>query len=282
MSLKITTLIENMPDDKGKLVYEHGFSALVEVDGIKILFDTGQTGDFLKNADVMDVDLSELDAVVLSHGHYDHTGGVPKLLSGLKKRTPFYIGREFFCPKYKLLEDGTYKYNGNPFRKEELLAEDHLAEVRFVSENVTELFENVYLFKNFKRITEYETVNPKFFVRKEQGYEQDFFIDEIALGIRSKEGLVLIVGCSHVGIVNILEHIKKETNLTVAAVLGGTHLVEADERRLEQTAEALKQYGVKLVAVSHCTGEAGMKLLQQEFGEGFVRNNTGNILSENT
>jgi 7,8-dihydropterin-6-yl-methyl-4-(beta-D-ribofuranosyl)aminobenzene 5'-phosphate synthase len=81
-----------------------------------------------------------------------------------------------------------------------------------------------------------------------------------------------------VGIVNILEHVKKHLQLPVAAVLGGTHLVEAGEERLKETVAAFKAHGVKTVAVSHCTGEAGMELLKKEFPEGFVLNNTGNVM----
>lgn len=278
MSLKITTLIENMPDTEGRLAYEHGFSVLVEFEGKKLLFDTGQTGAFVENAKRLGIDLASLDCVVLSHGHYDHTGGVPALLTKLKKKTPFYIGKEFFSPKYKRLEDGSYHYNGNPFQKEQLTEQDATAELHFVDEDVTRISGQLVLFKNFTRITEYESVNPKFFVKTEAGYEQDLFSDEIALGILTEGGLVLVVGCSHVGIVNILEHVKRTLHLPVAAVLGGTHLVEADEGRLRKTAEALKAHGVKQIAVSHCTGEAGMELLKKEFRSEFILNNTGNIM----
>ena len=273
MSLKITTLIENLPDRDGKLQFEHGFSAYIEVEGNCLLFDTGQTGAFAKNAGSLGIDLSATDAVILSHGHYDHTGGVPKLLSIIKKDTSIYVGKEFFLPKYKRLDDGTWKYNGNPFEKE------LLPELHFVEENVTALSENLYLFKNFARKNEFESVNPKFFVKTDEGFVQDLFTDEIALGIKTEQGIVLIAGCSHVGIVNILEHVKKHLNLPVAAVLGGTHLVEAGEERLKETVAAFKRHGVKTIAVSHCTGEAGMELLQKKFPEGFVLNNTGNVLN---
>lgn len=281
MSLKITTLIENMPDEEGKLIFEHGFSAWIEVDGKKILFDTGQTGDFAKNADAMGIDLSEADAVILSHGHYDHTGGLWALLSRLKKKTKFYIGEDFFVPKFKLVEDGSFKFNGNPF-EEGLLTQNQRAEVIEIREDVTQITEDLYLFKNFRRRTVYETVNPKFYKKTEAGYEQDLFADEIALGIRKNDGLVLVAGCSHVGIINMLEHVKETTNLRVHTILGGTHLVEADEKRLKQTVKALRQNEVKTVAVSHCTGDAGMELLQREFLDNYIRNNTGNVLFENT
>lgn len=277
MSLKITTLIENLPGMDKNLQFEHGFSVWIETEGKRVLFDTGQSGAFLKNAGVLGIDVSRADMVVLSHGHYDHTGGVPELMSLLKNRTPVYVGKEFFSLKYKLLEDGTWKYNGNPFEKV-LLTGEGPAQVCCVNSEITRLSESLYLFKNFARENEFETVNPKFFVKTENGYEQDLFQDEIALGINTEEGLVLVVGCSHVGIVNILEHVKKYCKLPVAAVIGGTHLVEAGEHRLKETVKAFREHGVKTVAVSHCTGDAGMMLLQKEFPKGFVLNNTGNVM----
>ena len=272
MSLKMITLIENMPDDENKLAFEHGFSVFLEVNGKQILFDTGQSGAFVKNADALGVKLSEVDAVILSHGHYDHTGGVPALLPLLKQETPIYVGKEFFFPKYKRLEDDVWKYNGNPFAPE-LLSDS--VQLYYVEDDVSQLYESVFLFKNFIRKTAYEEVNSKFFIKTEKGYEPDLFADEIALGIVTPKGLVLVAGCSHVGIVNMLEHVKKHTGLPVTAVLGGTHLVEAREERLAKTVEAMKAHGIETVAVSHCTGEMGMEILKKEFGEGFVRNNTG-------
>jgi len=278
MDLKITTVIENMSDEEEKLACEHGFSVFVEAQGKKILFDTGQSGAFVKNAEKLGIALEEVDAVVLSHGHYDHTGGVPALLEVLKRKTPFYIGKEFFKPKYKLLEDGSYKYNGNPFKRELLEQNEKLVNLQPVENEATWLSENIVLLKGFVRVTEYEEINPKFFIKAEDSYEQDLFADEIALGILTEQGLVLIVGCSHVGIVNILEQVNRTLNVPVAAVLGGTHLVEADAERLAKTVEALRRHGVKTIAVSHCTGEEGMELLKKEFPQGFVLNNTGNIM----
>lgn len=275
MELQITTLIENMQDDRGELCAEHGLSLYIEFDGKKLLFDTGQTGDFLKNAEKLGKSVGAVDGMIVSHGHYDHSGGVIKMTEVLEKATPMYVGQEFFAPKYKKMEDGTYKYNGNPFDEEALSARKII--LHKITEDITYLSERIVLFKNFKRTNDFEKLNPKFFIKTGEEYRQDDFRDEIALGLFTSKGLVLIVGCSHVGIVNILKHVTEKIGMPIWAVLGGTHLVEADEARLEKTNEAFRRYQVSQVAVSHCTGEQGIERMQEAFQSGFILNNTGNI-----
>jgi len=104
MNLKITTLIENNPDDNNLLSSEHGLSLYIEIDEMKILFDTGQSGDFIKNAEKLNVDLSNLKYVVLSHGHYDHTGGFRNLVDKIGNSYKLIAGKDFFNNKYKLVE----------------------------------------------------------------------------------------------------------------------------------------------------------------------------------
>lgn len=272
--LRITTLIENMPDEEGKLLAEHGLSLHIEFDGKRILFDTGQTGDFVKNAEVLGIDLKDLDDIIISHGHYDHSGGVMTLLSEIENPIPFYVGEGFFAPKYKHLSDGTYRYNGNPFTEQELSVEK--ADLRRVTEDVTELTDKILLFKNFPAVSGFEHRNEKFVLPDGDAYIVDSFGEEIALGLRTSKGLVLIVGCSHVGICNILQVVSSRVEEPIYAVLGGTHLMEADEERLGKTMEVFRKFGVHCVAVSHCTGEQGIALAKETFGERFVLNNTGN------
>ncbi len=272
--LRITTLIENMPDDEGKLLAEHGLSLHIEFDGKRILFDTGQTGDFVKNAKDLGIDLKALDDIILSHGHYDHSGGVMTLLSETERVLPFYVGEGFFAPKYKHLSDGTYRYNGNPFTKQELKA--HQVDLHMVTEDVTRLSDKIILFKNFPAVSGFEHKNEKFVLPEGDAYRVDAFEEEIALGLRTGKGLVLIVGCSHVGICNILQAVTRRLDEPIYAVLGGTHLMEADENRLQKTMEVFRRFGVQCVAVSHCTGEQGIALAKETFGEQFVLNNTGN------
>lgn len=264
-----------MPDAAGELLYEHGLSLYIEFHGKKILFDTGQSGDFLKNAEKLGKSMKNLDAIIISHGHYDHSGGVPALVEVLEEETPMYVGVNFFLKKYKLLSDGTYRYNGNPFEKE-LLPEGKVR-LQQVSCEVSSLWEDVLLFRGFERTSDFEALNPKFYVEKDGVLELDAFGDEVALGLRTEKGLVLIVGCSHVGISNILQSVSQWSGEPIYAVLGGTHLIEAEEDRLEKTMEAFRACGVKCVAVSHCTGETGIAKAQEVFKESFILNNTGNV-----
>lgn len=287
--LQITTLIENTQDDAGCLAYEHGLSLYIEFMGKRILFDTGQSGIFLENAKKLGKELRGLDYVIVSHGHYDHSGGLMKLTEELDEKTKLYVGKGFFAPKYKRLSDGTYQYNGNPFTEEELteqLAKKGVVSVT-VDANVVYVSDKIVLFQNFQSVTPYEHHSPDFCILQEPhccggicrlgGYEMDAFTEETALGLVTSKGLVLIVGCSHVGIMNILEHVKTYCDIPVYCVLGGTHLVAADEGRMLQTIKDLKHFGIREIAVSHCTGENGIRLLSEQFGEHFRKNNTGNV-----
>lgn len=289
MELKITTLIENMPDDAGQLLYEHGFSLYIEFQGKKILFDTGQSGEFLKNAEKLGKEIKGVDYFLVSHGHYDHSGGVLQTAELLDERTRMYVGNGFFLPKYKQLEDGSYKYTGNNFSEQELtelLGTKNVA-LSQINEDFVHLDDNIVIFRNFKSETDFEHHNPNFLLRQEPyccdgicyrgGYCLDEFQEEIALGLITSKGLVLITGCSHVGIINIINHVKKHIRIPIHCILGGTHLVAAEEERLKKTMEALEKSGVEQIAVSHCTGDEGMSMLQKYFGNNFIKNNTGNV-----
>jgi len=277
MKLQITTLIENSPDDKKELINEHGLSLYIEADGLNILFDTGQTGDFIKNARILKKELSSLDYIMISHGHYDHSGGLKKLVNLIDEHPELIVGADFFKAKYKMIDEQTYKYNGNSFDEKFIL--DHNIPLKKIEEDVVYLTEKIMVFHHFLSKNDFEKRNENFYVMEKGLYVHDDFGDEIALGIATDKGLVIIVGCSHVGIVNILDSISEKTGMPIYAVIGGTHLVEADETRIQKTIDAFREMNIKFVAVSHCTGEAGKGRMQQEFGDEFIENNTGNTIN---
>lgn len=274
---KATTLIENNSDDDNTLLSEHGLSIYVEADGVKILFDTGKSGDFIKNAEKLNIDLNNIDCLLLSHGHYDHSGGFKKLVDRIGNPFKLIIGDGFFNEKYKLMNNNTYRYNGNPF-DEDYINKNNIS-VTCINEDIFYVNENIMIFSNFKRNNDFEIQNKLFRIKKNEDYILDDFSDEIVLAVKKNEGLIVILGCSHVGVVNILETIMKRTGLPIYGIIGGSHLVEADEERVSETIEFFKENNIKIIAMSHCTGEIAIEKLKNEFKDKFIYNNTGNIMN---
>lgn len=276
MKIKITTLIENNPDDENFLFSEHGLSLYIEIDEMKILFDTGQSGDFIKNAELLKIDLDKLDYVVLSHGHYDHTGGFEKFVEKYYNSYKLILGKSFFYNKYKLVDKDNYKYIGNSFDKKYIHQKN--IPVKYIEEDIYYITENITIFSNFKRKNSIEKINKIFKIKQDGSYVVDDFSDEIVLVVKHEKGLIVIAGCSHVGIVNILETIIERTGMTIYGIVGGTHLVEADEERLRNTINYFKEKDIYILAMSHCTGKDATEKIKREFKEKFIYNNTGNII----
>ncbi len=289
MKWKITTLIENHADKEEKLACEHGLSVLIEGEHIRLLMDTGQSGAFYENASRMNIPLSGLDAVLLSHAHYDHTGGLLRLIKeeGIPKK--LYVGKHFFRKCYDRKPDGRMKYIGTKFDSQML--KDLGVPVEEISQDSYEITPGLTIYGNFARTIPYETHNPCFFYQEEDNscgpygrcmdsmnYHEDTFEDEIALALDVAEGLFVIVGCSHPGIVNILTTISQRSGKEIYGVIGGTHLMDADRERVLHTVDDFKRLGVKTMGVSHCTGDEYAAILKENFGEAFFQNHTGNVM----
>lgn len=271
--IKITTLIENKLGKIPTLQTEHGLSLFIEADGKKILFDTGQSGLFINNAKSLEVDLNALDYVVLSHGHYDHSGGFEKLVQNFPATYQLIIRSGFFNKKYKLLEDGSYSFNGNSF--EEMFLKQNNIKTQSIHQDITYLTENIMVFTNFIQGEKYANINQTMFIKKDNQYALDFFTDEIVMGLNTPNGLVLLVGCAHVGIVNILKTINQRTRLHIYALIGGTHLVGEDRKKIDRFIQYLDDKNINMVGVSHCTGETAEALIQEGLSNNFHRNHTG-------
>jgi 7,8-dihydropterin-6-yl-methyl-4-(beta-D-ribofuranosyl)aminobenzene 5'-phosphate synthase len=149
---------------------------------------------------------------------------------------------------------------------------------KYVNQDSFNITENVILFSNFERNTNFEVLNKKFYIKQNDEYMPDDFSDEIVLAVKTEKGLVVILGCSHVGVINILKTIIKRTGMHIYAVVGGSHLIEADELRLKNTINFLKENDIQVLRLSHCTGENAIRELEYEFGNKFVYNNTGNVI----
>jgi 7,8-dihydropterin-6-yl-methyl-4-(beta-D-ribofuranosyl)aminobenzene 5'-phosphate synthase len=274
MEVKITTLSENSAAIN--TLAEWGLSMLVETDGMKILFDTGASVSAVHNAQIMGVDLSAVDRIVLSHGHYDHTGGLREVLT-ITGQKEVIAHPGIWGSKYGRMPGTPERYAGIPFVREGL---ESLGASFNLSREPVKLSDKVMTTGEIPMTNDYEIVETYLYVKEGDELKQDSLDDDLALIIDTEFGLVVILGCAHHGIVNTLKHAQKIAGKElIYAAIGGTHLVHASRERLEKTAEALKEMGVQYLGVSHCTGFNSAAYLAREFGDRFFQNNAGTRLT---
>jgi len=273
MPVKITTLIENSAGEHLALKMEHGISFYIEKDDHKILFDTGQTGTFLENAEQLRVDLRDLESVVLSHGHYDHSGGI-RSLSQLTTGFKLYMGQGFFDEKYGF-KNNSYEYLGNNF--DEKFLQERGITYQFVDQPLLEISPGVYVVTQFPRKHQDEVINPRFKVMKNGSFQADPFDDEVLLVVDTEEGLVVLLGCSHPGMKNMLDTVAEHIQRPIYAVLGGTHLVESSDSSRGKSISYLDNDSLKVIGVSHCTGQVALDQLAAS-NRHYFHNHTGSSL----
>lgn len=273
MALKITTLIENTKGEHLALKSEHGISFFIEKDGHKMLFDTGQSGTFLENAEQLQIDLSDLEYVIISHGHYDHSGGL-RVLTGIAKKFELIVGDGFFNAKYGY-KNNSYEFLGNNFN-EEFLLENEIP-YKYVKKDINEILPGFYVITNFPRTHKDEVINKRFKLKKDGGFVDDPFNDEILVAIDTPEGLVILLGCSHPGMKNMLDSARTLLKKPIYAVLGGTHLVEANDSSLSISMDYLSKGDMRVIGVSHCTGQKAMADLSIS-NDRYFHNRTGSSL----
>jgi 7,8-dihydropterin-6-yl-methyl-4-(beta-D-ribofuranosyl)aminobenzene 5'-phosphate synthase len=275
MGLRVTTLSENTAGMDGFLG-EWGLSFLVESDDTTVLFDTGQSTSAVHNAHLLGVDLSRVDRIVLSHGHFDHTGGLKDVLSEMGKEVEVIAHPDIWQLKYAVRKGEKPRYIGIPFSRSEL--EGLGARFRLTSKPVA-ISESLMTSGEVPMVTDYEEIESYLAVKENGDFKPDIFRDDQALIIKTPQGLVVVLGCAHRGIINTLYHARKISGVEkIDAVLGGCHLMNASEERIWRTLADLKELGVGRLSVCHCTGLAASVILAQEFGERFLQNNAGTVL----
>ena len=258
MTLEITSLVENTKASEN-LSSEPGLSLLAEWRGMTFLVDTGASDIFLDNANVLGKDLSKVDYVILTHGHSDHSGGIRTLCHSTRRKFQLVLHTSFFNKKFK--RDNEYlRYIGNDFN-EEFLQIENVATV-FPLVDTFKLVDDVYILSDIPSFAEYENEPNDFVVLNAGKYDQDKFTDEQILVFDMPQGLIVIAGCGHRGVVNICETVKKRLRKPIHAIIGGLHLKDSGDARIEQTAAYLRDEGIAILATGHCTGERGMLCLE--------------------
>ena len=263
---RITTLINNvMPKP---LSAEHGLSFWIEYGGKKILFDTGQTAALVKNAEMLDIDLSKTDAIVLSHGHYDHTGGLEAVLNAAPQAV-VYLHSDAPRVRYSCRPGKPAKDISMPPGACQKIAEAVSKGSVIYTAKPESIYPGMIVTGAIPRITDYEDTGGPFYL-DEDARNEDSLDDDQALVITTSQGLVAILGCSHAGVVNTLNYVSAITQQPIYAVLGGTHLRNASKQRLEKTFAAMKQYAIKKIAPCHCSGDQAIDEFNRRFPNAFL------------
>jgi 7,8-dihydropterin-6-yl-methyl-4-(beta-D-ribofuranosyl)aminobenzene 5'-phosphate synthase len=278
MPITVTTLVENT-SGVPTLYGEWGQSLFVEADGLKILFDTGPSGHVVDNAKILGIDLSTVDKIVLSHGHYDHTGGLKYVLTLIRDSGKMPEGIEIiahpdiFQEKHFYLKGLPAKDIGVPGTRSELEA----LGARFnLSRDRVRLSDNIMTSGEVQISIDFEQIDPTLHVKDAEDYTPDRLADDLGLIIKTEKGLIILLGCGHRGLVNTILHAQKMTGIKeIYAVIGGTHLISANKTQLDETVKALRNFNISRLGVSHCTGLKSGAVLAHEFGETFFFNSSG-------
>ena len=274
---KITILCENRASAKIGVIGEHGFSALIEKNNEKILMDTGQGLGLKANAKALHINLPDINKIVLSHGHFDHTGGLGDLMPR-EKEIDIYAHPDIFAPKYARHEnkDQTEEvFIGTRFSQEHL--ETHMTARFHFRKEFTKISDGIFFSGVIPRVTDFEQPDKRLLIKKGHSFIPDPLYDDASLLIETSSGPVILTGCAHSGIVNILHHFSKKTGYTsFHAVIGGTHLGFLNsEQQLNKTMDAFEHYNLQLIAVSHCTGNEAAAACYHRFKDKFAFANAG-------
>ena len=239
------------------LVGQHGISVLMKavVDGevSKVIFDVGQDFRVIKyNVRLLNENLNDVGVVVLSHRHYDHTGGLLGLLKHIKHTVPIVAHPDITKPNIYIGDGQVKLLIGLPFNISEV---DKYGGQLLLTKSVLEVAPGIYFLGEIPRVISFEGVPKGFYTLDEGELVRDELRDDTALAVKVRGlGLVVISGCSHSGIVNIVRYTAEVLKDKPYAVIGGLHLIDADEERIKKTIDGLKKLGVKEVYVGHCTG----------------------------
>lgn len=262
MPIKIFCVVNDMVRKDTGLHSEHGLAFWIQSNYGVVLFDTGPTVAVLShNLKMLDLSPQDVDRLAVSHAHYDHTGGLEAIISNNTKLTLF-AHPDIFRPRYAL-QKGEYRSIGMAIDKDNLLQRVKLK----LSDNSAEIFPNLWTTGEIVERPEPQGSSAYHFIRDGTDWKPDLYRDDISLVLKTEKGLVVICGCCHAGILNTLFHIERNFEGPIIAILGGLHLLSANNQYLEHVVDVFdERFQNVSFYLNHCTGENAFKKLVNAFG----------------
>lgn len=274
MAVRITTLVENSVPMGSAGIAEHGLSFYIETKERRILFDTGQGKALAPNSKILGIDPAAVDTVVLSHGHHDHAGGLPVLLTYTGSFTLFGHPA-LFSRKLSKTKEG-FVYRGIPVSREQL--EQAGVKLR-LSRSPMDIAPGMKTSGEIPMHTDFESVADGIFLETEQGPVPDPLADDLCMAVKTDAGLVIVLGCTHRGLINSLDHLLDLTGeRRIHAIVGGLHLGRASGSHIRRVIERLRDYDIERIGVCHCTGMPAILELSRVFGDRVFPNSVGQVL----
>ena len=274
--MKVTTLIDNSKGKK-ELANEWGLSLHIEANGHRILFDAGFSSAFVENAEKLKVDLSKIDWAVLSHGHIDHGGGLAAFFSA-NATAPLYLRATADGDLY-----GRFLFRTRYVGLDRALLEANQKRLRWVEED-TEIAPGLHILVSISDSEPRPDTGSRILVKTKHGFAPDAFKHELAFVVEEKDGISVVTGCGHLGVLNmVLAAKRKFPEAPMKAVIGGFHLIaspiigRAAMTPVEMKAMALrfKELGCQRVVSGHCTGKKASAILMTELKESYSQLSTG-------
>jgi len=274
MKIKATMVCENCVFHLPGALAEHGLSIFLETDRGNYLLDTGQGKTVVNNALVLGLDIKTIKGIIMSHHHWDHTGGLGPVLD-LKGAVDIYAHPEFFKESYNVTENKA-RFSGVPYPRPLLEAKG--ATFKFSSE-FRQIEPGLWLTGEVPRRTDYELGDKRQMVKSGEGYVKDDLRDDQSVVVETERGLFIVLGCCHSGIINTLSYIEEKMGPRhISAVIGGTHLGPVSDEQRDKSIAALKAFDIERLGVSHCTGLKTASRLSGVFGERFFFCNVGTVV----